>query len=475
MGRNGKNQGEPVKKAQITIFIIIGALVLVAFGITFYVGSKMGQRIETKETTQRIEQLGIQPIQDYITTCLSLATTEGLSLIGRQGGAIYKKQGGLTQDHIEGEGEKYVKYTDPDLGILDVSFLIHPPMENVGQLGCQQSKTCLFYSEPPTYPFEGFPYLPDGSTLFNGYYGISKLPPLYKISQDAERKKVEGSIQENLETFIAKRTTDCVNWKTFQEKGYTITAGTADASLLFAEKEQVEKFVASGAFGEQHISVELLWPIEVATPGGDKTILKDFAIKTQVRLVTIYYTIKAMIDGDVTDVSYTPESKGEFSTLILPYGHNSFIITKDAQSMVGNKPFEFWIPRKNRRPAIWKIDTTPLKGITLHITPDGTGTRIKIVKINDNESQIEFEDPCPTETLPIIKLRASDPDEDPVSFAVHIPASTNDRIPQDAVNFEKFSITIYAKDRSQHDNNWFDSEEIIFQDVPMQVGICEVR
>ena len=473
MGRNAKNQGEHMTKAQITVFIIIGALIVIAFGITFYVSAKMGQRIEAKETQQIIEQVGIQPIQDYVTTCLKLATSEGLSLIGRQGGAIYKKQGGLTPDHIEGEGEKYVKYTDPELGILDVSFLVYPPFENVGQLGCQQSKTCLFYSEPPLYPFEGFPYLLNGSTLFTGYYGISKLPPLYKISQDAERKKVEGSIQENLETFIAKRTIECADWKSFEDKGYKITAGNAEASLLFAEKEQVEKFVETGKFGEQQISIELLWPIEVTTPGGDKTILKDFAIKEQVRLVTIYYEIKGMIDGDVTDVSYKPQ--GEFATIVLPYGYNSFIISKDTQSIVKNKPFEFWIPRKNRRPALWKIDTSLLKGATLHVTPEGTGTRIKIVKINDEESQIEFEDPCPTETLPIIKLRASDPDEDPVKFEVHIPGSTDDRIPLDAVNFERFGITIFAKDKSQHPDDWFDSEEIVFQDIPMQVGICEVR
>jgi len=78
------------KRGQITIFIIIGILVLVAFSIALYVGTKMKQRIEVKQTQQTTEKFGIQPIQDYITTCLSLATTEALSLIGRQGGVIYQ-------------------------------------------------------------------------------------------------------------------------------------------------------------------------------------------------------------------------------------------------------------------------------------------------------------------------------------------------------------------------------------------------
>src|SRR5574341_43757 len=85
-------------KAQITIFIIIGLLVVIAFGITLYAASKMGTRFETRETQQRVEQLGIQPIQDYVTTCLSLAVTDALGLIGKQGGVIYKSQGGTTPD-----------------------------------------------------------------------------------------------------------------------------------------------------------------------------------------------------------------------------------------------------------------------------------------------------------------------------------------------------------------------------------------
>jgi hypothetical protein len=469
-----------MKKAQITVFIIIGVLVIIAFGITFYVGTKMSQRIEGKETQQRLEQIGIQPIQDYVTTCLSLATTEALSLIGRQGGALYQKQYGLTKDYIEGEGEFYVKYTDPQLGILDVSYLVLPPTGNVGN---------LFFSDPPEYPFPGFPY-PAGETkpLFTGYYGTSKLPPLYKTlptdkpctkDEDCQPdnckdnfcwKTVQESLQENLETFIARKTTTCANWQTFEDKGYQITSGTAIANILFAEKQQVEKFIEAGAFGEQQITIELLWPIEIATPGGDKTIIKDFAIKIPVRLVTIYYTVKTMIDGDVTDISFKPTGTGAFTTTTIPYGYDSFIILKDTQSTVANKPFEFWIPRKNRRPALWQIGTEALKDVTLHVTPEGKGTRLRIIKISDEESQLQFDDPCPEGQLPYLTLKASDPDEDEIKYSIHVPGSTTDEIPLDATTFGEYSITIFAKDRSVHPDNWFDSQEI-----PLQVALCEIR
>lgn len=438
-----------MRKGQITIFIIIGVLVLIAFSIAIYVGTKMKQRVEVKQTTQTVEKLGIQPIQDYITTCLSLATTEGLFLIGRQGGVIYQSQGGTTPEPLP---ETFVTYTDPDrTEQLKVQYLILPPEGNVGT---------LFFSEPPEYPYPEFPYPPGEATpLFKGYYGENKMPPLYTISgQTGER--VSNSIQENLETFIAKKTANCVDWKTFEEKGYTITSGNATASLIFAEKQ--EQFA-----GEQYITIELDWPVEISTPGGDKALLTDFAIKAQVRLATIYYTVKQMVDSDVTDISYIPQNIGAFSVSIVPYGEDSFVAVKDAQSIVANKPFEFWIPRKNRRPALWRIDTEPLEDVTFHVTPEGRGTTVSV-----QDNVLVFNDPCQEAGVQnpyLIQLNASDPDEDKVTYTVHLPESSNNEIPQDAVNFA-YSITVFAKDRSAHTNDWFDSQEI-----PIQVTICEER
>lgn len=436
-------------RGQITIFIIIGILVLVAFSIAIYVGGKMKQRVEVRQTQQTTEKLGIQPIQDYITTCLSLATTEALNLIGKQGGVIYQSQGGITPEPIQGS---FVTYTDSDRAEqLKVQYMILPPEGNVKE---------LFFSEPPTYPFPGFPY-PAGETtpLFKGYYGQNNLPPFYKISAETG-EYVSNSIQENLETFIAQKTANCVNWKTFSDKGYGITAGNATASLIFAQKQ--EQFA-----GEQYITIELDWPVEISTPGDDKTLLTDFAIKAPVRLATIYYTVKQIIDSDVTDISYIPQNIGAFSVSILPYGEDSFVSIKDAQSIVANKPFEFWIPRKNRRPALWQIDTSPLKDVTFHITKEGRGTSITV-----QDSILSFNDPCQEAGVQnpyLIQLNASDPDEDKITYYVHLPGSSNNEISRDAVNFE-YSITVYAKDRSAHPNDWYDSQEI-----PLQVTICEER
>lgn len=429
-------------RAQITLFIIIGILIVVAFGIAIYIGTAMNKRIQTAETTQHVEQ--IQPIQDYVTSCLDLATKEGLKLIGRQAGVLYNSQGGITPDFIDGEGVQYLAYTDAELGTLKTPFVILPPNGNVGT---------LFYSEPPKYPFDGFPYAGE-ELIFNGYYGISQLPPLYKTSIEGER--VENSVQENFENFAAKRTVQCTDWQQFEAQGFRFKTGTATASLTFAQKQ--EQFA-----GEQYISVELNWPIQVTTPAGDKTELENFAVRENTRLATLYYAAKTIIDGDVTDVSYIPQGNYAITTMTIPQGENTIVIARDEQSLIDNKPFEFWIPRKNRKPALWQIEEI---NKVFHVTPEGRGTTITAVG-----NELRFNDPCPDGENPyVVQLNSSEPDEQEITYDIYIPGSATSEIPQDAATFGAFSITVFSKDKSQNSNDWFDSQEI-----PLTVAICEIR
>jgi hypothetical protein len=88
------------------------------------------------------------------------------------------------------------------------------------------------------------------------------------------------------------------------------------------------------------------------------------------------------------------------------------------------------------------------------------------------DNVLVFNDPCQEAGVQnpyLIQLNASDPDEDKVTYAVHLPESPTNEIPKDAVDFA-YSITVFAKDRSAHTNDWFDSQE-----VPIQVTICEER
>lgn len=445
-------------KAQITVFIIIGLLIVIAFGIAIYVGANLQKRIQKEPSQQRLEQLGVQPVYDYIVTCLNLAANEGVALLGKQGGLLYKSQDGVTADYLlEDKNKFFVEYADiAYLKKLQVQYDVIPPSGSVCQ-DVTKPETCSFFSEPPKYPFEGFPGNPP---LFFGYYGESRLPSLYRGINPDTKLPVTDSIQESLESFIAKRTVACADFKSFENR-FSITAGNAVAKLLFAET--VGQFV-----GEQNINVELEWPVEVTTPGG-KTLLDRFAVKMPVRLATDYFFAKSIIDSDVTNTSYKPLPVDAFEVETIPMGSDSMVIVRDKQSVVQGKPFEFWIARKNRIPALWDIDTAPVSAVQFHVS-ENKNAKVSIVRIDGENAQLEIDDPCQADGVQnpfVIKLRASDPDENDVKFDVHIPASSTNEIPSDAAN-NPFEITVFAKDNSVQET--WDS-----QAIPLKVVLCPVR
>ena len=84
------------KKGQVTIFIILGILLLVITGVMFYF--KTLTVTETFETEGRpvvatVPQEFIA-IQEYTETCLSSISEQGIKILGQQGGHIYPTEVG---------------------------------------------------------------------------------------------------------------------------------------------------------------------------------------------------------------------------------------------------------------------------------------------------------------------------------------------------------------------------------------------
>lgn len=429
-----------MKQGQLTVFIIIGILVVISFGITIYIGQTMRQPTQQAETQQRQEQLNIQPLNEYVTSCLDLASAEALDLVGKQGGVLYKSQGGITPN--KKPTDDFFTYEDEEYGQLNVSYLIIPSEGDIPD---------FFYTEPPRYPFDGFPYGPTNQPIFTGYYGINKLPPLYKTSPETNQT-VNGSIQETLEQAIAKQTTTCADFLPFKQQGYTMETKQATAELIFATRPQQFR-------GEQQLTITLNWPLTITSPDGTVTSHDTFTTKQPLRLATVYYTVKSLIDSDVSDISYTPQAPTGFTIETIRQADNSFLILADTESTLHDHDYEFWIPRKNRRPALWHIQTEPLR---LHVAESRT------TELSTSSEQLIINDPCPEPTARnTIPLQASDPDENTIRYEVDVPQSTTNAIPPAAAGVPNYYITIYAKDQSTNPQSWFDSQQL-----PVQVSPC---
>src|SRR3989344_6234187 len=105
-GRN-KRMG---RKAQITIFIVIGFIVLAVFVLLNYATSQDDERNVKKqqeETAQSVLDLPV--VNGYVTRCAQDALENGIIILAHQGGAIYTDQGSIIHD-LNAEERQYLPY-----------------------------------------------------------------------------------------------------------------------------------------------------------------------------------------------------------------------------------------------------------------------------------------------------------------------------------------------------------------------------
>ncbi len=86
------------KKAQITLFIVIGILLLFATAIIFYVKNRVVEYQFSAETNPVLEKVPMEfdPLQDYVTQCLKDTAKQGLKHIALQGGYYRPEKYGIT-------------------------------------------------------------------------------------------------------------------------------------------------------------------------------------------------------------------------------------------------------------------------------------------------------------------------------------------------------------------------------------------
>ncbi len=78
-----------MKRGQITVFIIIGIIILIAIGTTLYITTR--QKTSEYETARpRVAEIPteVQPLRDLVDSCIQRLATDGLKKIGDSGGYI---------------------------------------------------------------------------------------------------------------------------------------------------------------------------------------------------------------------------------------------------------------------------------------------------------------------------------------------------------------------------------------------------
>jgi len=355
-------------KAQITIFMILGIILLLTFILLYFI-SDIAKKPAGKERVEETFEnaLASQSIKQYVTSCLENALQDGLIILGNQGGFLFIDQGSIIPRTL-------VKTAQ--LNQENITYLIRPvPLQPPWY-------PCFTPENPPGYcnftnNLTRFP------KLYSYSFGTSKLPFLTK-------KQGAFSIQAQLEQYVSSYTKRCINIQSLialpELAGYNISEGNISANV---------------SFGANDVSAIIDYPVSISS--GNKKISKviSYGAKINIRFLKIYESVNDMIQKDNNYLEYAlvedtllgfflgnplkfRELYGATITKIqIPNNtYDNIIIINDSLSKIKGEPYAFKFAIQNRIPVLDYIEK----------------------KILDENSQLT------------IYPKASDPDEDPVSI-----------------------------------------------------------
>jgi len=300
------------RKAQITMFILVGMIILIAFGFVYYIVTQINMA-KTRSGEIGKVPVEIQPVKTYIESCLDKVAKEGLDLIGKQGGYIYESQGGMVGccniTYIDKNNKEFNSLIK-EFEDYNVSYWIYAS----GSSG-----------------YTKFPRLePMPITIFTQGMGftVPASPP---------------SIKEQLQNFTeTKFNSTCTDLSSFEQ--FDIIKGAEP-------KARVD-------LGRYDVKFSLAWPLEIKQQE-KKTKIKYFSVKENIRLKIIYSLARWLVFDDTKSIDYHLISDGNNNR----YFPNIKIITKkmagydvieinDNESILYGKPYKLAFIRQNRIPEV---------------------------------------------------------------------------------------------------------------------------
>ncbi len=391
------------KRGQLTIFIILGIVLLFAFGFLFFVRNLFFEAQLEKETQSKLQNVfQSESFKTYTSSCLDEVSKDAIMLIGKQGGNIYEEQGGI----IEKDKNLPIQIENKN---ISVSYGISWNPAN-----------------PDFLPPGSFATLPDYPRLINifsqAYFGNNNLP--YLCQPEGPNQETQGSIrretcempvysksgygpksiQEQLSLYIAEEIDSCIN--------ITEIPGLGEAML---EKGNYEVEVI---FGKENVMVNAKVPLVVNIEGETLTQKAEFSSTINVRLKQVYELAHTIVENDKKWLSFDKKSSNftkklenlgkikpgfsiELSCPFCEYGdfigynYDDLIKITDSRSKIGKENFVFMFAVENRFPVLEKISLfNPFEEQPLN----------------------EFDIILGANNQILIKPKGYDPDEDNVSY-----------------------------------------------------------
>jgi hypothetical protein len=241
------------KKGQVTIFIIVGIVLLFAFaGIMYFTKSVTKDKLTAEgDPVLSAVPAEFQSISTYTESCVSQYAKKGLVILGQQGGYIYPS--------LVGE------------------YSVSDPTNSDG-----------INLEPLKIPYWHYNQLPNEQLEI----GYSSLTPKLYFSEDKEM-----SIEAQLQRYVEENLDNClVDYKPFENEGYQVELASSKESRS-----------VTTTVGENSVNFLLDMPIK-ASRGTSSHEMNQFYVKVPLRLKH-YYEVAQEITSAETNHSFL-ESQG---------------------------------------------------------------------------------------------------------------------------------------------------------------------
>jgi hypothetical protein len=298
-------------KGQVTIFIIVGIVVLIVFGLLFMIGRPNTHPPDTRELSADIDS-----VKYYVEQCLYDSAVKGLRLLGSQGGVIYELQGGTAPDSFRGENFASLhagKWVWHSISPGQVMYGLSCAANDIGSSSykhdrCPSIVFPYFSEDSPLIVFgnssKSRTHYYDGTLVVDPWLGNKRNLPGLEENQDMlqtidwlqplldARMKVKRSLGE----FIADNITGCLgNYSELRRKGLVVTpAGPISAVPRFPEAQT---------------DIELTYPLSVYhNLTGQTTIVDKFSVVVHVRFGKIYKYVNDMLQKQAEDYSFNISS-----------------------------------------------------------------------------------------------------------------------------------------------------------------------
>jgi len=364
------------QKSQVTLFIILGIVLLIVFSFVLYVKNMVSQEALQRQAEQLVSDfLQENSITYYVQTCLSRVTNEELYLIGEHGG-VREVTGTLGEDYLDFNDDGDIKTImyglvpndkcpavsdNPPEYPFDQTFLSLPaPYARLSGAHTIYAQRCLLIGHNWRSGFFGYPSLPKLCYLTgeNGprathQYSLQCTIPDTAITPDES----EESLQRQLENNIRDKLLECVDFSFYEDLGHTINLREDDVTVRLI-------------YGFDSTTAVATFPFEVSI-GGKKPIItrKDFTYTSPVRLRRVYEFLAELLQNDAQEAAYNKTKeyysvsmydpslnvtfyKNACESCTVRGAYDDVIKVEDKKAVVENKTYVFYTAIKNRRPAL---------------------------------------------------------------------------------------------------------------------------